>query len=54
MKVTNKLKEHTEIYLRHVLNIIEVFVNQKRIDLCEHTRCMHTSFLVLLRDGPTK
>ena len=34
MKGTNKLKEHRETY---VLTFTEVFVNQKRINVCEHT-----------------
>ena len=32
MKVTNKPKEHKEI----LSTLTEVFVNQKRINVCEH------------------
>jgi hypothetical protein len=41
MKGTNKTKEHMEIYL-YVSTLTEVFVNQKIINVCEHTVKMVT------------
>ena len=34
MKGTNELKEHTESW--YILTLTEVFVNQKRMTVCEH------------------